>query len=53
MSRWFSPPANRIRRRWSSWEQADDRKVWMRKKKDRDKEVVVDLVENFFTRLNL
>jgi len=40
-------------RRWSSWEQADDRKVWMRKRKDGDKEVVIDLVEDFFTRLDL
>jgi len=40
-------------RRWSSWKQADDRKVWMRKRKDGDKEVVIDLVEDFFTRLDL
>jgi len=40
-------------RRWSLWKQADDRKVWMRKRKDRDKEVVIDLVVDFFTRLDL
>jgi len=40
-------------RRWSSWEQADDRRVWMRKRKDGDKEVVIDLVEYFFTKLDL
>jgi len=42
-----------IGRRWSSWEQADDRNVWMRKEKDGDKEVTIDLVEDFFTKLNL
>ena len=40
-------------RRWSSWKQADDRRVWMRKRKDGDKEVVIDLVEDFFTKLDL
>jgi len=42
-----------IGRRWSSWEQIDDRKVWMRKEKDGDREVTIDLVEDFFTKLNL
>jgi len=42
-----------IGRRWSSWEQADDRKVWMRKKKDGDKEIVIVMVEEFFTKLDL
>src|SRR5205807_985897 len=36
-------------RRWSSWEQADNREVWRRKEKKGDKEVVIDLVEGFFT----
>ena len=40
-------------RRWSTWEQADDKKVWMRKRKDGDKEVTIDLVEDFFTKLDL
>jgi len=42
-----------IGRRWSTWEQADEKKVWMGKEKDGDKEVVRDLVEDFFTKLNL
>ncbi|KAF8453692.1 hypothetical protein BGX38DRAFT_1268492 [Terfezia claveryi] len=37
-----------IGRRWSSWEQADDRERWLRKRKDRDKEVFEDLLETFF-----
>lgn len=37
-----------IGRRWSSWEEAEERERWLRKKKDRDKEVFEDLVEAFF-----
>jgi len=33
--------------------QEDDKKVWVRKRKEGDKEVIIDLVEDFFTKLNL
>jgi len=40
-------------RRWSSWEQVDEKQRWMQKKEEGDKEVVVDLMETFFTNLSL
>ncbi|RPB28899.1 hypothetical protein L211DRAFT_246218 [Terfezia boudieri ATCC MYA-4762] len=47
------PAGEWLGRRWSTWEQADERERWLRKIKDRDKEeeVVVDLVETFFMNL--
>lgn len=47
------PAGEWLGRRWSTWEQAEERERWLRKIKDRDKEeeVVVDLVETFFMNL--
>ena len=35
--------------RWGTWEDVDERKKWMKKVKEEDKEVTVDLVEALFT----
>jgi len=42
-----------IGRRWSLCEQADDKGVWMQKNMVEDKEVLVNLVEDFFTKVDL
>jgi len=41
-----------IVRRWSSWEKADETKVGMWKRKEGDRGVTVDLVEDFFEPVN-
>ena len=40
-------------RRWSSWKQIDEKERWRRKGKEGDREVTVDLVEDFSASLNL
>ena len=42
-----------IGRRWSSWKEMDDRKSWARKEIQLDREVTIDLVEDFFHNLEL
>jgi len=42
-----------IGRRWSTWEDRDDRARWARKKKDKKGFYMVDLVETFFSKIDL
>ena len=41
------PEGEWLGRRWSSWEQMDEKERWMRKEKDGDRVVVTDIVEDF------
>ncbi|KAF8417658.1 ankyrin repeat-containing domain protein [Tirmania nivea] len=47
------PRGEEIGRRWSNWEEMDERKKWAKKVKDGGGEYVVDLVETFFSNLDL
>ena len=47
------PYREEIGRKWSSWEEMDKRKKWLKKMKDREEEYMVDLVETFFSNLDL
>ena len=40
-------------RRWSSWGRMYECKLWLLMRKDGDKEISIDLVEHFFSKLNL
>ena len=40
-------------RRWSCWKEIDDREKWAKKEKDGDKKYTVDLVKEFFYKLDL
>ncbi|KAF8416304.1 hypothetical protein EV426DRAFT_700104 [Tirmania nivea] len=40
-------------RRWSTWEEVDVQKRWLKKVKDGGKEIIVDLAETFFANLDL
>ena len=42
-----------IGRRWSSWKEMDEKRKWMKKVKDRKEKYMVDLVETFFSNLDL
>lgn len=42
-----------ISRMWGSWEEIDERGRWLRKVRDGGKETTVDLVEIFFSNLDL
>ena len=42
-----------IGQRWSSWEEMDQKKKWLRQVKDREEEYMVDLVETCFLNLDL
>ena len=42
-----------IGRRWSSWEEIDKKKKWMKKVKGGEEEYTMDLVETFFYNLDL
>lgn len=44
---------DKIGRRWSSWKDIDEKKNWLKKIKDREEEFPVDLVEMFFSNLDL
>ena len=41
------PEGEWLNRRWSPWEQMDEKERWMRKEKDGDRVVVTDIVEDF------
>ena len=47
------PFGEEIRRRWSTWEDMDERKKWLKKVKDGEGEYTEDLVETFFSNLDL
>ena len=47
------PYGEEIGRRWSSWEKMDAKKRWLKKVKDEEEEYSVDLVETFFSNLDL
>ena len=47
------PYGEEIGRRWSSWEEMDEKKRWLKKVKDGKEEFTVDLVETFFSNLDL
>ena len=47
------PYGEEIGRRWSSWEEMDEKKRWMKKVKDGEEEYTVDLVETFFSNIDL
>ena len=47
------PYGEEIGRRWSNWEEMDEKKKWLKKMKDREEEFTVDLVETFFANLDL
>ncbi|KAF8416879.1 hypothetical protein EV426DRAFT_703220 [Tirmania nivea] len=47
------PRGEEIGRRWGNWEEMDDRKRWLKKVKDEGDEYTVDLVETFFSNLDL
>ena len=47
------PYGEEIGQRWCSWEEMDEKKKWMKKIKDREKEHIEDLVETFFSNLDL
>ena len=47
------PYGEEIERRWSSWEEMDKKKKWLKKVKDEEKEYTMDLVETFFSNLDL
>jgi len=42
-----------VGRRWSTWEDMDDRARWARKEKDEESLYTVDLVETFFSKIDL
>jgi len=42
-----------IGRRWSTWEDMDDRARWAKKEKDEKGFYTVDLVETFFSKIDL
>jgi len=42
-----------VGRRWSTWEDMDDRARWARKEKDGEGFYTVDLVETFFSKIDL
>ena len=46
------PYREEIGRRWSSWGEMNEKK-WLKRVKDREEEYTVDLVETFFSNLNL
>ena len=47
------PYGEEIGRRWSRWEEMDEKKKWLTKVKDGEEEYTVDLVETFFSNLDL
>ena len=47
------PYGEEIGQRWSSWEETDEKKKWLKRVKDREEEHTVDLVETFFSNLDL
>ena len=47
------PYGEEIGRGWSSWEEMDEKKKWLKKVKDGEEEYTVDLVETFFSNLDL
>ncbi|KAF8415966.1 hypothetical protein EV426DRAFT_711761 [Tirmania nivea] len=47
------PRGEEIGRRWSNWEEMDERKKWAKKVKNGGGEYVVDLAETFFSNLDL
>ena len=47
------PYGEEIGRRWSSWEEMDEKRKQRKKIKDREEEYTVDLVETFFSNLDL
>ena len=44
---------DQIGRRWGRWEDMDDRKGWAKKERDEEGVYTVDLVETFFSNINL
>ena len=47
------PHGEEIGQRWNSWKEMDEKKRWMKKVKDGEEEVMIDLVETFFSNLDL
>ncbi|KAF8418742.1 hypothetical protein EV426DRAFT_720464 [Tirmania nivea] len=47
------PHGEEIGRRWSNWEEMNERKKWAKKVKDGGEVYMVDLVETFFSNLDL
>ena len=47
------PQGEWLGRRWSTWEQMTEAERWKRKEKEGDREITIDLVEDFFARLDL
>ena len=47
------PEEEWLGRRWSNWMQMGEKERWKRKKKEGDREVTIDLAEDFFANLNL
>lgn len=47
------PRGEEIGRRWGNWEEIDKRGKWLKKVKDGGRETTVDLVETFFSNLDL
>ena len=47
------PYGEEIDRRWNNWEEMDEKKKWLKKMKDGKEEYTVDLVETFFSYLDL
>ncbi|KAF8417519.1 hypothetical protein EV426DRAFT_645802 [Tirmania nivea] len=47
------PRGEEIRRRWGNWEEMDEPRRWLKKVKDGGDEYMVDLVETFFSNLDL